>query len=118
MSELADLMGEGMEALAEIAGVKTFTIAGVSGVGEVPASFTGDLDSFAVESEKLRPHGGGFLPDTKGVIVALLAQFAAVENPERTLALMTLTCGGRAWRIAAAEIDEVFITLQLENPNS
>lgn len=110
MSELNDFMADAFGDFLEVAGAKSFTIAGVTG------TFTGDLDSFAVESEQLRPRGGGLLPDTKAVIVAAVAQFAAVTNPERTLPLLILTIGGRKWKIAAAEIDDVFITLQLEHP--
>lgn len=117
MSDLNELMAEGMADLLEVAGAKSFTIAGVSGVGGVPATFTGDLDAFAVESEKLRPQGGGYLTDTKAVIVAAVAQFALVANPEKTLPLKVLSVGARTWRIAAAEVDDVFITLQLENPS-
>jgi hypothetical protein len=109
MSDLDDFMAAGFADFQAVTGKKPFTIAGVTG------TFYGDLDSFAVESEKLRPGGGGLLSDTKAVIVADVAQFAAVANPTQALALLKLTIAGKTWEIGAVEADDVFITFQLQN---
>lgn len=111
MPSAIDLLNRAQRFIEAAFGPVSFTIAGIDG------TFTGTLDQYAADKSLLKK-GGGYEGEYDSQIVAMLAQFSAVEGElERALLKKRLTVEGRVFRIDKTTLDTNSITLLLANPN-